>query len=73
MITAKLEIGGSIELADEGVREDALKFSQQLPTPNAETLAALDEVRRMKKDPTRGKAYTDIDLMMKDLLSSCTK
>ena len=37
--------------------------------PNAETLAAIEEVRAMMKDPSLGKAYTDVDEMMRDLLS----
>jgi hypothetical protein len=38
-------------------------------TPNAETLEAIAEVERMKKDPSIGKAYTDVDEMMRELLS----
>ena len=38
-------------------------------TPNEETLAAIREVQRMKKNPSLGKAYTDVDEMMKELLS----
>ena len=37
-------------------------------TLNAETLEAIEEVRRMKADPSLGKGYTDIDDMMKELL-----
>lgn len=37
--------------------------------PNDETLEAIEEVRRMKKDPSLGKAYTDVEQMMKELLS----
>ena len=37
--------------------------------PNVETLEAIEEVRRMKKDPTIGKVYTDVDQMMKELLA----
>jgi len=36
--------------------------------PNAETLEAIEEVRRMKADPSLCKGYTDIDEMMKELL-----
>lgn len=36
--------------------------------PNAETIAAIEEVQRMKADPSLGKSYTDIDEMMKELL-----
>ena len=34
---------------------------------NHETLEAIDEVRRMKKDPALGKTYTDVDVMMREL------
>ncbi len=36
---------------------------------NQETLEALEEVRRMKADPSIGKAYTDVDEMMRELLA----
>lgn len=36
--------------------------------PNAETREALREVEEMKKDPSIGKPYTDVDEMMKELL-----
>ena len=44
-------------------------FDVRLDAPNEETLAALDEVKAMKKDPSIGKTYTDVDEMMKELLS----
>ena len=37
--------------------------------PNSETLEALNEVEQMKKNPTYGKSYTDVDQMMKELLA----
>ena len=36
--------------------------------PNAETVEALQEVKRMKADHSLGKTYTDVDKMMKELL-----
>ena len=39
------------------------------PVPNAETLKAIEEVRKMKKNPSLGKSYTDVDQMMKELLA----
>ena len=36
---------------------------------NAETKAAMDEVRMMKKDPSLYKGYTDVDEMMMVLRS----
>jgi len=38
------------------------------PIPNAETQEAIEEVKRMGKDPTLGKSYTAVDWMMKELL-----
>ena len=37
--------------------------------PNWETREALEEVRRMKADPSLGKTYTDVDVMMRELLA----
>ena len=37
--------------------------------PNAETRAAIEEVRMMEKDPSSYKGYTDVDEMMRELLS----
>ena len=39
------------------------------PIPNADTLEAFEEVRRMKKDPSLGKSYKNVDQMMKELLA----
>lgn len=36
--------------------------------PNEETQEALEEVQKMKLDPSIGKTYTDVDAMMEDLL-----
>ena len=46
-----------------------LPFDLRPSAPNPETLEAINEVRRMKKDPSLGKTYTDVDRMMKELLS----
>ena len=35
---------------------------------NGTTKEAIKEVQRMKSDPVRGKTYTDVDTMMKDIL-----
>jgi len=37
--------------------------------PNAETIEALEEAERMEKDPSIGKAYTDVDEMFSELLA----
>ena len=40
-----------------------------MDVPNEETKAAIEEVRKMKKNPSLGKSYTDVDEMMKELLA----
>ena len=45
-----------------------LPFDLRPSVPNAETLEAMEEVRRMEADPSLGKGYTDIDQMMEELL-----
>lgn len=51
------------------IRNNGLPFEVVADTPNEETLEAIREVQRMKADPTMGKSYTDVDTMMKELLS----
>jgi addiction module antitoxin, RelB/DinJ family len=51
------------------VRQQKIPFEISANTPNAETKAAMDEVRMMKKDPSSYKGYTDVDEMMKELRS----
>ncbi|HWQ74775.1 MAG TPA: type II toxin-antitoxin system RelB/DinJ family antitoxin [Syntrophomonas sp.] len=53
----------------QAVRQQRIPFDVALETPNAETLEALAEVERMKKDPTLGKTYKNVDEMMKELLT----
>lgn len=55
--------------AKKAVREYRIPFEIGGEKPNAETAEALQEVRRMKADPTLGKVYSDVDDMMKELLS----
>ena len=52
------------------IRNNGLPFELRLDTPNEETLAAIREVQEMKKDPSIGKSYTDVDEMMKELCES---
>lgn len=51
------------------VRQQRIPFEISMDVPNAETAAALREVEEMKKNPSLGKAYTDVDQMMKELLA----
>ena len=53
----------------QSVREGQIPFIISLNRPNNETLAALEEVEQMKKDPSLGKSYTDVDQMIEELLS----
>jgi DNA-damage-inducible protein J len=53
----------------QAVRQQRIPFDVALDTPNAETLEALAEVQRMKKNRALGKTYTDVDVMMRELLS----
>ena len=50
-----------------------LPFDLRPSIPNAETLEALVEVRRMKTDPSLGKACTDVDQMMREKTSVSKK
>lgn len=51
------------------VRDCRIPFEIGVPKPNEETLAAIREVQEMKKKPALGKAYSDVDSMMKELLA----
>lgn len=56
----------------ENVKGNIIRYMKsviQYETPNAETIAAIEEVKEMKKNPSLYKGYTDVDEMMKDLLS----
>lgn len=55
--------------AKQAIREQRIPFEVSRGVPNEETMEALEEVRLMKQDPSRGKAYTDVDEMMKELLA----
>jgi len=55
--------------AKKVVREYRIPFEIGAEVPNAETREAIEEVRKMKADPMSGKTYTDVDVMMEDLLA----
>lgn len=55
--------------AKQAVREQRIPFDITMNTSNEETREAIEEVRQMKQDPSLGKTYTDVDEMMKELLS----
>ena len=54
--------------AKQVVREYRIPFEIGAEVPNAETMEAIQEVQRMKADPSIGKTYDDVDRMMEDLL-----
>jgi DNA-damage-inducible protein J len=49
-------------------RERRIPFELTADVPNAQTVAAIEEVQRMKADPSLGKTYTNVDAMMEELL-----
>ena len=53
----------------QSVRQGKIPFEISLNMPNTETIEAIKEVREMKKNPSLGKAYTNVDKMMKELLA----
>lgn len=55
--------------AKKVVNENRIPFDIGREIPNEETRKAIDEVRRMKADPSLGKSYTDAREMVRDLLA----
>ena len=55
--------------AKKAVREYRIPFEIGAEIPNAETIEAINEAKKMKADPTLGKTYTDVDEMMRELLA----
>ena len=55
--------------AKKVVREYRIPFEIGGSIPDSETVAAIEEVKKMKADKNIGKTYTDVDKMMEDLLS----
>jgi len=55
----------------ENVKGNIVRYMQnvvQYEIPNAETIVAIEEVQKMKSDPTIGKTYNNVEEMMRDLL-----
>lgn len=52
----------------QSIREQKIPFELKLNIPNNETLEALNEVKQMKENPSIGKAYDNVDDMIKELL-----
>lgn len=55
--------------AKQAVREQRIPFEISMNVPNADTIAAINEVKRMKRARSVGKEYIDVDEMMEDLLT----
>lgn len=54
--------------AKQAIREQRIPFEISRDIPNEDTKEAIEEVHQMKKNPSLGKSYTDVDDMMKELL-----
>jgi len=55
----------------ENVKGNIVRYMQSVidyGIPNAETIAAIEEVQKMKSNPKIGKTYNTVDEMMRDLL-----
>ena len=55
--------------AKKAVREYRIPFEVGAEEPNRKTVSAINEVKKMKKNPAFGKTYTNVDTMLEDLLS----
>ncbi len=56
----------------ENVKGNLIRYMNdviQYGISNSSTIAAIKEVEEMKANPSVGKSYTDVDLMMEDLLA----
>ena len=57
-----------IAFTKQAVREQRIPFNISRNIPNAETIAAIDEVEKMKRNPQVYKGYDHVDVMMTELL-----
>ena len=55
--------------AKKAVRENRIPFEISGDVPNAETIEAIQEVKKMKANPDMGKTYSHVDQMMEELLA----
>ena len=53
----------------QALRCHGLPFEVKADEPNAETVEAIKEVKRMKANPSLGKTYSNVDQMMEELLA----
>ena len=52
----------------QAIRENAIPFSISRDVPNADTIAAIEELDEMKKHPENYKSYGNVKEMMEDIL-----
>ncbi len=51
----------------KAIMEDGIPFELRRETPNAQTLAALEELREIQSGRVKAKAYSDVDAMFEEL------
>ena len=52
----------------QAVREQGIPFTISRNVPNSDTLAAVEERKKMKENPDDYKGYDDVDTMFKEIL-----
>ncbi|MEG1805280.1 MAG: type II toxin-antitoxin system RelB/DinJ family antitoxin [Clostridia bacterium] len=52
----------------QALREQRIPFEISRSEPNATTIAAIEEVKAMKSNPSLSATYSDVDSMIGDLL-----
>lgn len=57
-----------IAFTKQAVREQRIPFNISRNVPNPETIAAIEEIEKMKLNPEQYKSFDDVDEMMKELL-----
>ena len=57
-----------IAFTKQSVREQRIPFVLSRNVPNAETIAAIEEVEKMKLSPQDYRGFDDVDEMMDELL-----
>ena len=55
--------------ARKAVREYRIPFEISGDAPNTETIDAIQEVQRLKADPSLGKTYSNVEELMDELLA----
>ncbi|HEY5555643.1 type II toxin-antitoxin system RelB/DinJ family antitoxin [Acetobacterium sp.] len=58
-----------IAFTKQAVKEQRIPFVISRNVPNAETICAIEEIEKMKRNPEINKGYDDVDEMMTELLN----